>query len=88
MKMTKDTARIEVYALAPGSFDIDENGKTIASLVRVSSHRSGWVAELFRNEPIRPPFTSSEHSFASLIDALKWLGDPPKKIRDGFSPRR
>jgi hypothetical protein len=53
----------ELYALAAATFDIDANGQTIASLGRSHGGRQPvWVAELLRDEFLRPPFTAIEHS--------------------------
>ena len=65
--------------LAPGSYDVLLDGEIIASLVRSGpSERAQWTAELL--EDVHPgrrpsPFHSVEHTFRSLEEAQKWLGD-------------
>ena len=70
--------------LAPGSYDVLLDGVIVASLVRSGSKDSvTWTAELLEAEPPEerpPPFTESEHSFGSLEEAQKWLGNA--EIRD------
>jgi hypothetical protein len=70
--------------LAPGSYDVLLDGVVVASLVRSGSKESvTWTAELLTDGPSwkRPaPFTEPEHSFGSLEEARKWLGNP--EIRD------
>ena len=65
--------------LAPGSYDVLLDGVIIASLVRSGeTSNATWTAELLTDLPSwkRPsPFTQSEHSFGSLEEAQKWLGD-------------
>jgi hypothetical protein len=65
--------------LAPGSYDVLLNGVVIASLVRDGSKkRTIWTAELLTDLPSwkRPsPFTEAEHTFGSLEEAQKWLGN-------------
>ena len=70
-----------VYALvrlAPGSYDVLQDGKVIAGLVRSGETSSAtWTAELLQDLPPqeRPaPFTKLEHTFASLDEARAWLG--------------
>jgi hypothetical protein len=64
--------------LAPGSYDIELDGKILASLVHLPGTRrraGSWVAELL-NEGVRPtPFVSAEHEFPTFEDAVAWLGD-------------
>jgi hypothetical protein len=73
--------------LAPGSHDVLLDGVIIASLVR--SGKTGnatWTAELLADLPSqeRPlPFTKAEHSFGSLEEARKWLGDAEIRDADG-----
>jgi hypothetical protein len=65
--------------LAPGSYDVLLDGVIVASLVRSgSSDNTRWTAELLADGPSwkKPaPFTQPEHSFGSLEEARKWLGD-------------
>jgi len=64
--------------LAAGSYDVILNGVIIAGIVRTdkgSYHR--WTAELLIDLPPEerpPPFTASEHEFATLGEACRWLG--------------
>jgi hypothetical protein len=69
-----------LHRLAPGSYDIDLDGRTIGCLVRAEA---GWIAELLASDgrATPPPFTETEHSFPKLVDALKWLGMPPREDR-------
>jgi hypothetical protein len=70
--------------LAPGSYDVLLDGVIIASLVRSGeTNRATWTAELLvdvhpRRRPA--PFTEAEHTFGSLEEAQRWLGDA--EIRD------
>jgi hypothetical protein len=70
--------------LAPGSYDVLLNGVVIASLVRDGSKTpTVWMAELLTDAPSwkRPaPFSEAEHTFGSLEEAQKWLGNA--EIRD------
>ena len=63
--------------LAPGSYDVVQDGKVIAGLVRNgSTSNAPWTAELLQDVPPheRPaPFTELEHSFGSLEEARLWL---------------
>jgi hypothetical protein len=65
--------------LAPGSYDVLLNGVIVASLVRSGeTHHATWTAELLLALPPgeRPaPFTEIEHTFDSLEEAQRWLGD-------------
>jgi hypothetical protein len=65
--------------LAPGSYDVLLHGVIIASLVRSGeTHSATWIAELLLDLPPeeRPaPFTEMEHTFGSLEEAQRWLGD-------------
>lgn len=70
-----------VYALvrlAPGSYDVLQDGKVIAGLVRSGeTSNATWTAELLQDRPAqeRPaPFMELEHTFASLDEARAWLG--------------
>ena len=60
------------------------DGVIVASLVRSSSKESlTWTGELLKDVPSwrRPaPFTEAEHTFSSLEEAQKWLGNA--EIRD------
>lgn len=66
--------------LAPGSYDVILNGVIVGGLVRTQSHDgSNWTAELLVDLPPdqRPaPFSSTEHAFADLDEACRWLGLP------------
>ena len=70
--------------LAPGSYDVLLDGMIVASLVRSGLRdNSTWTAELLADGPSwkRPaPFTEPEHTFDTLEEAQKWLGDA--RIRD------
>jgi hypothetical protein len=70
--------------LAPGSYNVLLDGVIIASSVRSGdSHSPTWTVELLVDLPPeeRPaPFTETEHMFASLEEAQKWLGNA--EIRD------
>jgi hypothetical protein len=70
--------------LAPCSYDVLLNGVIIASLVRSGeTDDATWTVELLVDLPPgeRPaPFTEAEHTFGSLEEARKWLGDA--EIRD------
>jgi hypothetical protein len=65
--------------LAPGSYDVLLDGVIVAGLVRSgTSTNATWTAELLldvhpRRRPA--PFTEAEHTFGSLEDAQRWLGD-------------
>jgi hypothetical protein len=73
-----------LFRLAAGSYDVLLNGVIIASLVRSSeTNNATWTAELL--EDLSPwkrpvPFTETEHTFGSLEEAQKWLGNA--EIRD------
>ncbi len=64
--------------LAPGSYDVVQDGELVAGLVRSGSTSDAtWTVELLRDLPRqeRPsPFTELEHSFASMDEARAWLG--------------
>ena len=66
--------------LAAGSYDVILNGVIIASLVRTDiRYHVKWTAELLLDLPpeqMPPPFTASEHDFATLEEACQWLGVP------------
>jgi hypothetical protein len=72
--------------LAPGSYDVLLDGVVIASLVRSGSKDNvTWTAELLTDVPSwkRPaPFTEPEHTFSSLEEARKWLGDAEPRDAD------
>ena len=71
--------------LAPGSYDVELDGKIIASLVRDSASRR-WYAELLDERLPHPaPFTGARHKFRSLGEAVTWLGHP--EVHE-FRPRR
>jgi len=65
--------------LAPGSYDVLLHGVIIASLVQNGrTDDATWTAELLLDLPPgeRPaPFTELEHTFGSLEEAQRWLGD-------------
>ncbi len=65
--------------LALGSYDVLLNGVIIASLVQSGrTDDATWTAELLLDLPPgeRPaPFTELEHTFGSLEEAQRWLGD-------------
>jgi hypothetical protein len=65
--------------LAPGSYDVLLHGVIIASLVQSGrTDDATWTAELLLDLPPgeRPaPFTELEHTFGSLEEAQRWLGD-------------
>ncbi|WP_457091571.1 hypothetical protein [Microvirga sp. P5_D2] len=68
-----------ISRLAPGSYDVLLDGVIIASLVRSGDPQNPtWTVELLTDLPPekRPvPFTETEHTFGSLEEAQKWLGD-------------
>jgi hypothetical protein len=70
--------------LAAGSYDVVLNGVIIAGLVRTDvRHQVTWTAELLVDLPsgqTPPPFTASEHDFATLEDACKWLGLSQREV--------
>jgi hypothetical protein len=65
--------------LAPGNYDVLLHGVIVASLVRSGATQDAtWTAELLVDFPPsgRPaPFTELEHTFSSLEEVQKWLGD-------------
>ena len=67
-----------VRKLAAGSYDLILNGVIVAGLVRNNLDQPAtWTVELLMDLPAHlmpPPFTASEHHFASLEEACKWLG--------------
>ncbi|MDF2811108.1 MAG: hypothetical protein K0S56_2139 [Microvirga sp.] len=63
--------------LAPGSYDLHRDGRTIGSVVRTSGEPVRWFVELLRDLPPaeRPaPFRELEHEFATLEEVRAWLG--------------
>ena len=70
--------------LAPGSYDVLLDGVIVASLVRSGEKEyTTWTVELLMDvDPERrpAPFTELEHTFSSLEEAQKWLGNA--EIRD------
>jgi hypothetical protein len=70
--------------LAAGSYDVILNGVIIAGLVRADiRHHVKWTAELLLDLPpeqMPSPFTASEHDFATLEEACRWLGISEEKI--------
>jgi hypothetical protein len=68
-----------ISRLAPGSYDVLLDGVIIASLVRSGDrHNPTWTVELLVDLPPekRPaPFTETEHTFGSLEEAQRWLGN-------------
>ena len=76
--------------LAAGSYDVILNGVIIAGLVRtdVRDHVK-WTAELLVDLPpdqMPPPFTASEHNFATLEEACHWLGLTRGEIHSVHGP--
>jgi hypothetical protein len=73
--------------LAPGSYDVLLDGVIVASLVRSGDKEyTTWTVELLMDvHPRRrpAPFTELEHSFGSLEEARKWLGDAEIRDADG-----
>ena len=73
--------------LAPGSYDVLLDGVIVASLVRSGDEEyTAWTVELLMDvHPRRrpAPFTELEHSFGSLEEARKWLGDAAIRDADG-----
>jgi hypothetical protein len=69
----------KLFRLAPGSYDVLLHGVIIASLVQSGrTDDATWTAELLLDLPPgeRPaPFTELEHTFGSLEEAQRWLGD-------------
>ena len=65
--------------LAPGSYDVLLNGEIVASLVRSgNTSNATWTAELLEDAHPRrrpAPFKWLEHTFSSLEEAQKWLGN-------------
>ena len=65
--------------LASGSYDVLLDGVIVASLVRDGEKDDAtWTVELLMDvEPERrpAPFTERKHSFGSLEEAQKWLGN-------------
>jgi hypothetical protein len=63
------------------------DGVVIASLVRSGSRdNTTWTAELLTDLPSwkRPsPFTEAEHTFGSLEEAQKWLGNAEMRDAGG-----
>ena len=84
---TEKRANLVTYKLsrlAPGSYDVLLHGVIIASLVRSGqTDDATWTVELLADLPPwkRPaPFTEQEHTFDSLEEARRWLGNA--EIRD------
>jgi hypothetical protein len=68
--------------LAAGSYDVERDGKIIASLVRDSPASGRWSAELLDDcPPHAPPFTGARHKFGSFAEAVTWLGNPEVHAR-------
>lgn len=69
-----------LHRLAAGSYDLALDDAIVGSVVRdvsTGGHVEGWRVELLDDVPslLRPyPFTQTEHHFATLDDALAWLG--------------
>nr|WP_042671829.1 hypothetical protein [Methylobacterium sp. B34] len=69
-----------IQQLAPGSYDILQDGALVASLVREVSRGDavrGWLVELLEeaSPTERPaPFTAQQHVFSTRAAALEWLG--------------
>ena len=70
--------------LAAGSYDVILDGVIMAGLVRSTMRdRVKWTAELLIDLPpgqMPPPFTATEHHFATLEEACQWLGVPVESI--------
>ena len=70
--------------LASGSYDVLLDGVIVASLVRDGEKDDAtWTVELLMDvDPERrpAPFIKLEHTFSSLEEARKWLGNA--EIRD------
>lgn len=66
--------------LAPGSYDLELEGKVVASIVRDGNrghHAVRWFAELLDEAGPRPaPFVEAVHQFGSFDQAAAWLGYP------------
>ena len=61
--------------LAPGSYDVERDGKVVASLVQSPTSRR-WTAELLdERQPHPAPFTAAEHRFDSFTGAQGWFGN-------------
>ena len=70
-----------IVQLAPGSYDVELDGKIIASLVRGSASKR-WYAELLDERlPYPAPFTAARHRFDSFAEAVTWLGNPEVHAR-------
>ena len=68
--------RYRLVQLASGSYDVERDGKVIASLVRGSASSRWYVELLDERLPHPAPFTAARHRFGSLGEAVAWLGDP------------
>jgi hypothetical protein len=81
------TMTYKLSRLAPGSYDVLLHGVIIASLVQSGrTDDATWTAELLLDLPPgeRPaPFTELEHTFGSLEEAQRWLGDAEIRGADG-----
>jgi hypothetical protein len=74
--------------LAAGAYDLEVQGKVIASVVRCSLGER-WSVELIDESlPHPPPFTGVEHHFESLGAIVAWLDDPELVLRRGARLRR
>jgi len=64
--------------LAAGSYDVILDGVIVAGVVRsIVRERVTWTAELLVDLPpeqMPPPFTATEHHFATLEEAYRWFG--------------
>jgi hypothetical protein len=66
----------KLVQLAPGSYDVELDGKVVASLVKSPTSKR-WTAELLDEAGLRPaPFRKAAHWFATLNGVQEWLGDP------------
>jgi hypothetical protein len=63
--------------LAPGSYDLHQDGALMGGVVRNGERATTWRAELLEEYPsggMPKPFTEPEHKFPSLEAILDWLG--------------
>src|SRR4051794_9904756 len=82
------TPGYKLVQLAPGAYEIEFDGKIVASLVKDAAGAQRWTAELLDPDGRMPaPFQPSEHVFRRLSDALFWLGDPDLESTSNFQRR-
>ena len=76
----------QLIRLAPGSYDVVQDGTVVAALVRSGETSDAtWTAELLQDLPPqeRPvPFRELEHHFTSLEEARAWLGSAEVLLQD------